>query len=203
MKGSIDRFIPRLYVVSRVVEIRLRQLGVGLDLLDLRWLDLDDVEVSGSIRFQRYRRIIDVDIIDAIEQRSPLPVVVIGGERPLLVFGNTGHGERSVADVVLRGLPPVFRVRLDDLRLDWEGDPEREDRVVVRRRVGQVDFERLVIDRCYAQASARFFILLGRELNGVSLVIGADLGELSAADDFEENRLVLTSDLGSRLRWIA
>ena len=43
-----------------------------------------------------------------------------------------------------------------------------------------------------AEAASCRFILLGCVLDRVALVIGAEPGELGAADDLEENRLVLT-----------
>ena len=96
--------------------------------------------------------------------------------------------------MVLGGLPPVVRVRLNDLLLDREGDPQRT-RVVVRRRIGQVDLS-VRSSTAVRRGGLGFLILLGRELDGVPLGIGADLGELGAADDLEEDRLVLAGDVG-------
>ena len=59
------------------------QLGVRLHLGDLRRLELDDVEVAGAIGLEGDRGVLDVDVLDAVEQRPPLPVVVVGREGPL------------------------------------------------------------------------------------------------------------------------
>ena len=63
--------------------IRLGELGIGLDLGNLRRLELDDVEVAGAVGLEGDRGVLDVDVLDAVELGPALPVVLVGLEGPL------------------------------------------------------------------------------------------------------------------------
>ena len=62
----------------------------------------------------------------------------------------------------------------------------------VRRRIGQVELKGPVVEGAHAECGASGLVLVFRVLDGVPCVIKPETRELGAADDLEENRLVLT-----------
>ena len=128
-------------------------------------MELHDVEIPGTVGLEGHGRLVDVDVLDAIEGRPALPVIVIGGEGPFLVFGDAGDGERAVANVILGAPPPVVGVSRGNLLLDGEEGPEGGDGVKVGRRIGQVDLGE-VVDDPRAECGFRLVGLLGVKSRG-------------------------------------
>src|SRR5215212_5694606 len=178
---------------KRIRDERFGELGVSLDFRNLDRLQVDDVHIPGSVGFKCNGGIINIDVFDAVQLGPTLPIVVIGSEGPLLTFRNAGDRERAIADMVLSGLPPVIRVRVDDLLLDGVGDPEGTDRVIVRSRVCQVDLEREVVEGLDAQGVYGSFMFFGSVFASFSRLVRSQAGELCATDDLEEDGLILTS----------
>ena len=63
--------------------------------------------------------------------------------------------------------------------------------MVVRGGIGQIDLQRPVVDGRHAERRSGRLVLLRRVLPRVALLVERKPGELGAADDLEEDRLVL------------
>ena len=153
----------------------------------MRWLQLDNIELTRPVGLERDCRILDVSVFDAVKLRAAFPVVLVGGEGPALLLVDAGDIERPVADVILGRLPPRVRVRIYDLLFDWIEDPKRGNRVEIWGWIGEINLEREVVDGRYAERRSSRFVLLRRVVLRVPFLVDCKPSKIGTANDLEKN----------------